>query len=177
MAGPRFWGAPAVTLAAPADVAIDHTVSGATLDLVFPSSVAVALQKGTGPFSAAQTFAVRAPLSIPARKRLIGFTQIITYGYQKTYGARLLLVAELAGVARTVAFDFDAQTVGPIDSPLNEERVFSVQGLEGSDPARVGLQGPAADYTAVFTLVVERRGLQEQAQLALDGLTIVANIA
>jgi hypothetical protein len=176
MADETVWGKPAVVLAAPSDVVLDGAGVGPALDLAFPGAPGAELKAGCGAFSSTQVFAVRVPITLPKGKRLVGFAQTLQFGYQKTNGARVVLLAELAGVARVVEFGYDAQTVQPIDEPIVNELVFSVLGLEGGNPSLVGLQGDLPDYTAVFTVVLERRTLQESALFSLDRVMVGANI-
>ena len=169
----KLWGEAGVTASAPAGVTVQSSANGPQLALAF-SGARLELPAEAGPDGATQSFTVRAPLGWKGHRRLAGFVQDITLGLQKSSGARVVVVADLAGVSRTFEFDYAAPGAAPVSEPLRVERVFSAQGVETSGAGLIGLPRPVADYQAAFLVTVQRRGPQESALVSIDGLDVAA---
>lgn len=175
MPTPRVWGSPIVTLSAPAPISLQATAAGAQVAIV-PTGAQVELQAGSGPASVTQILSFRIPVRLSGRQRILGFVQEINLGITKSNGARVLVVADLAGSVRTFEAGFANPTAQPLIDTLRVERFFSVQGLEAASLGVLGLGKPAPDYEATFVITVQRRNLDEHAIVSVDTLDVVAHI-
>ena len=169
------WSSPDLILSAPETIELEATSNGNQLAVGW-SNLKVELQANDGPASSTRVFSFRVPVRVLNSQRLIGFLQDIAIGIVKSNGARVLIVADLAGTVNTFEFGFASETAEPLNEVLRFERVFSLQGLESASALSVGLSGPVPDYEATFLITAQRRNLHEFAIAAIDSLDIAAII-
>jgi hypothetical protein len=126
--------------------------------------------------SITQVLSFRIPIKVLESQLLVGFQQIMTMAIVKTSGARVLVVADLAGNVKTIEFGFDVKGTAEISITGREEVFYSLQGRESAGQASVGIQGPTSAYEATFTVTAQRRSPEDYAIFTLDGFDIAAHI-
>jgi hypothetical protein len=171
--GGTVWGTPEVVFSAPAAAAVNFISNGVELAAVM-TSVNLRFDPGVGPTSLTQVLAFHAPITVADGRQLIGYVQDLSFGITRSPGVRVLIVADLAGTVKTIECEFGIQGAPAQDDPLILARVFSPQGLESSGAGILGLVGPVADYAATISLTIQRRTLQENAVVAVEGLDVSA---
>lgn len=167
------WGSPLVTLSAPNEVTLEATAAANQIAVLTPGA-RIELQAGSGPASLTQVLSFRIPVYIPEKQQLLGFVQDVILGITKSNGARVLVVADLAGTVKTFEMGFAESTATPINQALHIERFFSLQGLEIASAGVLGIEGPVHEYEATLVITVQRRNLEQSAIVSIDNLDIAA---
>lgn len=116
--------------------------------------------------------AFRIPVQIPGGKSVIGYVQTLGFGVQQSSGARVVIVADLAGTINVLEFPYGRNPDEPL-TPLLFRRFFSVQGLDLATQDGMGLEVPPP-YEATLVISVQRRTAQDFALVSIDGVDIVA---
>ncbi len=143
----------------------EFTKNGNEFALVFPTLV---LSLGTDGLEqglhAEKVAGFHIPLEIPDPCELTGYVQRVLVGITKTPGTRVVLLADVGGVAKAAEYPYGEDLNEPlivIDLPRR------LQGGQSGSPAVV-------PYTATLTLLIQRLTTKDHAILAVDALDVAA---
>ncbi|MBI4751642.1 MAG: hypothetical protein HY774_24435 [Acidobacteria bacterium] len=127
----------------------------ANVSAVLFDSFKIDLQPGQDCLSESKLYSFRIPIQIPEEKSVIGYMQTLGFGVQQSTGARVVIVADLAGTTNVLEFPYGRNPDEPL-TPLLFRRFFSVQGLDLATQDGMGLEVPPP-YEASLMISVQRR--------------------
>jgi hypothetical protein len=168
-----IWGCGELVFAAPKALAVNFSSVGNNFAAVF-SDATLSVDPGTGPTSLTQVLSIKVPINVPTGQLLIGYLQHLVFGVERSAGARVLVVTDLAGTLKVVEFDFrtpagaeaDPATLPPDPASLPQDHI--VFGPQGMEFGLGGLISPVADYHATIMLTIQRRSIHEHVLLHLQ---------
>lgn len=168
------WTNPIVSLSTPRCVESAVTSNAQDLAVVFKGKKLLELQQGCGALFEMHSFVFQASLNIPADKLVNGFLTDLSFGYARSRGTRISLLADIAGSQTTLKFNFMQQARESELEALSIHRAFSAQGLQSSGGGQVGSFGPVVPYQISLLVTIHRESIDDYGHFFLDGIDVSA---
>ena len=129
-------------------------------------------QKGDGPSFQTHAIVFEAQVHVDDDKRVVGFVTQLPFGYGKTAGTRIALLADVAGSMRSLEYDFAISGAPDPLEPLVFHRWFSPQGLRNAGGGQSGSFGPVVPYRMALLVTIQRETQDDSGHFVLDGLDV-----
>ncbi len=128
-------------------------------------------EKGA-PLGRMKAVAVQVPVTVPDEADFVGYVNQFRGSVMKTKGARVTLIADIAGTTHVMEFPFGDEVTADDQRGNFMREFFSLdrRGPKGTEPEFRQI-GP---YTLTLLLRVERRAKDDLAVLNVDTLDVVA---
>ena len=146
------WSMYSVALSSPKCLSPQAMANGSDLGFVFTAEK-FRQEKDSGPSFQSHAPVIEAQVDFLEKDSVVGFMTDLTFGFGKSAGTRISILADVAGTEDSFELGFDAPGTEDALVPLRIDRHFSVQGLHTAGAGSTGRSGWAGSSGATSSSV------------------------